>query len=168
MAQVAASYALMLRALAGLAGLLLASTALMIVVDVCMRNLGFQPPAHTLTLTEYALLYTTMLGAPWLVRTRGHVYIELITAAVPDQVRRWMSRMVTIACIVVCLILTWYGLEVTIGDYSRGAADIRSFDMPRWILLAAMPIGFLLMAIEFGRFLFGSESMHTGEAGIHE
>ena len=132
------------------------------------RNLGFQPPPHTLTLTEYALLYTTLLGAPWLVRIRGHVYIELVTAAVSPGVRAVMSRIVSAGCVVVCLVMAWYAFDVTLGDYQRGTDDIRSFDMPRWLLLAAMPIGFGLMAIEFGRFLIGRELMHTGEAGIHE
>ncbi|MGI9332291.1 MAG: TRAP transporter small permease [Gammaproteobacteria bacterium] len=162
------AYAGVLRALFGLSGLLLAATALLIVVDVCLRNAGIQPPAHTLTLTEYALLYTTMLGAPWLVRTRGHVYIELITAAVAPRVRIVMSGVVAAACVLVSLVLTWYSADVTFSEFVRGTADIRSFDMPRWMLLACMPVGFGLMAVEFARFLFGPECMHTGEAGIHE
>jgi len=31
-----------------------------------------------------------------------------------------------------------------------------------------MPICFSLMALNFLRFIFGSETMHTGEAGVHE
>ena len=163
-----ALYVGLLRTLALLAGVTMAATAVMIVFDVTARNLGFQPPPHTLTLTEYALLYTTLLGAPWLVRIRGHVYIELVTAAVSPGVRAVMSRIVSAGCVVVCLVMAWYAFDVTLSDYQRGTDDIRSFDMPRWLLLAAMPIGFGLMAIEFGRFLIGREIMHTGEAGIHE
>lgn len=161
-------YVRLLRALALLAGLMMAATALMIVFDVTARNLGFQPPPHTLTLTEYALLYTTMLGAPWLVRIRGHVYIELLTAAVGPGARAVMSRLVSAGCVIVCLVMAWYALDVTLSDFRRGTDDIRSFDMPRWLLLAAMPLGFGLMAIEFGRFLTGRAQLHTGEAGIHE
>jgi C4-dicarboxylate transporter, DctQ subunit len=40
--------------------------------------------------------------------------------------------------------------------------------MPRWLLSASMPLSFGLMTIEFGRFLFGFDSMHTGHPGIHE
>jgi C4-dicarboxylate transporter, DctQ subunit len=35
-------------------------------------------------------------------------------------------------------------------------------------LTASIPLSFGLMTIEFGRFLIGLDSMHTGQAGIHE
>ena len=31
-----------------------------------------------------------------------------------------------------------------------------------------MPICFGLMAAQFGRFVFGPETLHTGKAGVHE
>jgi hypothetical protein len=45
---------------------------------------------------------------------------------------------------------------------------VRSFDMPRWLLTASIPLSFGLMTIEFGRYLLSLDSMHTGRAGIHE
>ena len=48
------------------------------------------------------------------------------------------------------------------------AAEMRSLDMPKWLLLGAMPVGFGLMGIQFARFVFGPDTLHTGEAGVHE
>jgi C4-dicarboxylate transporter DctQ subunit len=42
-----------------------------VVGSVVMRNMGIQPFAWLFTSAEYALLYMTMLGAPWLVRKKG-------------------------------------------------------------------------------------------------
>jgi TRAP-type C4-dicarboxylate transport system permease small subunit len=165
---VAALYWRLLELLAVVAGVLLAAMALAIVVDVLVRNLGWQPPAHTLTLTEYGLLYATMLGAPWLVREKGHVYIELVTAAVSARTRFWLTRAVYALCVLTCAVMFWFSLEVTIDHYQRHVIDVRSFDMPRWLLTASMPLSFGLMLIEFGRFLLGLDSMHAGHAGIHE
>lgn len=165
---IARYYLRLLQALAAIAGGVMFLMGLMIVYDVVVRNLGFQPPPHTLTITEYALLYVTMLAAPWLVREKGHVYIELVTAAVKPRVRWAMAKLVYLLCVMVCLILFYYALDVTLVELGRGEVDIRSFDMPRWLLILCMPIGFLLMAIEFARFLVGIDTMHTGEAGIHE
>jgi C4-dicarboxylate transporter, DctQ subunit len=167
-ATLAALYLRLLEALAVIAGVLLAAMALAIVVEVLMRNLGWQPPAHTLTLTEYGLLYITMLGAPWLVREKGHVHIELVTAAVGPRTRFWLTRVVYALCVLTCAVIFWFSLEVTIDHYQRHVIDVRSFDMPRWLLTASMPLSFGLMTIEFGRFLLGFDSMHTGQAGIHE
>ena len=168
MATVAALYHRLLEALAVVAGIILATMAFAIVLDVLMRNLGLQPPAHTLTLTEYGLLYLTMLAAPWLVREKGHVYIELVTAALSPRARFWLTRVVYALCVLTCAVIFWFGLEVAITHYQRAVIDVRSFDMPRWLLTASIPLSFGLMAIEFGRFLLGLDSMHTGHAGIHE
>ena len=168
MATVAALYRRLLELLAVAAGVILAAMAFAIVLDVVMRNLGLQPPAHTLTLTEYGLLYLTMLAAPWLVREKGHVYIELVTAAVNARTRFWLTRMVYGLCVLTCAVIFWFGLEVTIAHYQRDVIDVRSFDMPRWLLTASIPLSFGLMTIEFGRFLLNLDSMHTDQAGIHE
>jgi C4-dicarboxylate transporter, DctQ subunit len=163
-----ALYLRLLELLAVVAGVLLAAMAVAIVVDVVVRNLGLQPPAHTLTLTEYGLLYVTMLGAPWLVREKGHVYIELLTAAVSPRTRFWLTRVVYALCVLTCAVIFWFSLDVTIAHWQRDVIDIRSFDMPRWLLTTSIPLSFGLMAIEFGRFLVGLDSMHTGQAGIRE
>lgn len=168
LATVAAAWRRLLELLAAVAGVLLVAMAFAIVLDVVMRNLGFQPPAHTLTLTEYSLLYITMLGAPWLLREKGHVHIELLTAAVSPRTRFWLTRAVHLICLLTCLLLAYEALEVTIAHYHRHAIDVRSFDMPRWLLTACMPLSFALMAIEFARYLLGIDTMHTGQAGIHE
>jgi C4-dicarboxylate transporter, DctQ subunit len=168
MAIVAALYRHLLEALAVVAGVMLGAMACAIVLDVLMRNLGLQPPAHTLTLTEYGLLYLTMLAAPWLVRAKGHVYIELVTAALSPRARFRLTRVVYGLCVLTCAVIFWFGLEVTISHYQRHVIDVRSFDMPRWLLTASIPLSFGLMTIEFARYLLGLDSMHTGQAGIHE
>jgi C4-dicarboxylate transporter DctQ subunit len=165
---IAALYRRLLELLAVVAGVLLAAMTVAIVVDVVVRNLGLQPPAHTLTLTEYGLFYVTMLAAPWLVREKGHVHIELLTAAVSPRTRFWLTRAVYLLCVLTCIVIFWFALEVTIDQWQRAVIDVRSLDMPRWLLSASMPLSFGLMTIEFGRYLIGLDSMHSGQAGIHE
>jgi len=154
--------------MAGIAGAMLVWLMVTVVVSVVMRNAGLQPFAWLFTSSEYAILYLTMLGAPWLVREKGHVHIELVTAALPPNARRIISRLVAAACVVVCAILAWKGAELLITNIQRKDYDVRAYYFPRWILTLAFPVSFGLMAIEFGRFVFGDELMHSGEAGIHE
>ena len=139
-----------------------------VVISVMMRNFGVQPFAWLFTSSEYGLLYMTMLGAPWLVREKGHVHIELVTAALPPALRRIVSRLVAGLCVAVSLILAWYGLELFLTNIERNDFDVRAYFYPRWLLTITFPIAFSFMAVEFARFVFGSELMHSGEAGIHE
>jgi TRAP-type C4-dicarboxylate transport system permease small subunit len=139
-----------------------------VVLSVVMRNIGVQPWAWLFTSAEYGILYMTMLGAPWLVRERGHVHIELVTAALPSAVRRIVSRTVAAACVAVSLVLAWYGLQLFLTNIERNDFDVRAYFYPRWMLTITFPIAFSFMAVEFARFVFGPELMHSGEAGIHE
>ncbi|MBX2824717.1 MAG: TRAP transporter small permease [Gammaproteobacteria bacterium] len=155
-------------ALAVFAGLYLVAIMFAIVFQATARSFGFSGSSHVFTFSEYGLLYIVMAASPWLVRTRGHVYIEMLTAALPRRFGLVFSRLVTGLCVVICLLLVWYTGEATLKAYTRMDFDMRSLDMPKWMLLVTMPICFALMAAQFARFLFGSETFHTFEAGVHE
>jgi TRAP-type C4-dicarboxylate transport system permease small subunit len=161
------AYSALVTGLAAIAAAMLGLITLVIVIDVTMRNLGFQPYPHTLALTEYSLLYIEMLGAPWLVREKGHVHIELVVARLHGTTRRIVHGLVAFVCAAVCLVLAWYALDVMLRDLARADMDIRSFDSPRWILIASMPLGFFLSAIEFVRFLLGYDDMFK-DAVVYE
>jgi TRAP-type C4-dicarboxylate transport system permease small subunit len=154
--------------MAVLAGAMLVWLMVSVIASVLMRNMGLQPYAWLFTSAEYGILYITMLGAPWLVREKGHVHIELVTSALPEQPRRIVSRIVALACVLVCAVLTWKGLELVLTNIERADYDVRAYYFPRWILTISFPLSFGLMAVEFSRFVFGADLMHTGEAGIHE
>jgi TRAP-type C4-dicarboxylate transport system permease small subunit len=139
-----------------------------ILISVTMRNIGLQPMAWLFTSSEYALLYMTMLGAPWLVRRKGHVHIELVTAGLPPRWRRALSRAVALGCVAVCGVLTWKGIDLVQLNITRADFDVRAYYFPRWLLTIAFPVSFGLMAVEFARFTFGRDLLHSGEAGIHE
>jgi len=151
------AYEAVLYGMAWCAGFLIAAMMVVITVDVVLRNLGFQSWAHFFTFTEYALLVVPCLGAPWLVREKGHIYVEILLMHLQPRPRRWLTRGIGLACIGICLVIAWYGFEVTLTDFLRAERDVRSFDMPRWLVVGWIPLSFLMMAIEFGRFLWRGE-----------
>lgn len=155
-------------ALAILAGIYLVAIMFAIVFQATVRSFGFSGSSHIFTFSEYGLLYIVMAASPWLVRHKGHVYIELLTAIIPKRYSSGFSRVVTFICVLICLTLVWYTGEATLKAFNRADYDMRSLDMPKWMLLVSMPICFALMALQFLRFVFGSETLHTGEAGVHE
>lgn len=150
-------YDRLILALAWLAGALLVLMFVAIVVDVVLRNLGLQGSAHLFTFTEYALLMVPCFGGPWLVRERGHVFVEIMLNALSAAARRRAVVLVGLACIAVCLTLAWFGFEVTWRNFTLGDKDVRSFDAPRWALVVCIPISFLFMATEFARHLIRGE-----------
>ena len=158
------AYDAMLYGMAVFAGMLMATMMAMITADVVLRNLGTQGSAHFFTFTEYFLLLIPLFGAPWLVREKGHIYIEVLTGALPAAVRRPLMLAVVVLCVAVCAVLAWYGGAITLQNFLQNEKDVRSFDMPRWILMAAMPLSFGMMALEFLRLLLRGESPYAGDA----
>jgi C4-dicarboxylate transporter DctQ subunit len=92
------------------------------------------------------------------VREKGHIYIELLLMALPARGRHALMVFVVLACIAVAGILAWYGAAITLQDYAGSEKDVRSFDTPRWMLMAFMPLSFGMMALEFARLLVRGES----------
>ena len=151
--------------MAGCAALLIAAMMAVITIDVVVRNLGYQSSAHFFTFTEYALLIVPCLGAPWLVREKGHVYVEILLMHLGRRSRAVLRLLIGILCVAVCAVLAWYGFEVTIRDYLANEKDVRSLDMPRWMVVGFVPLSFAMMAIEFLRFLARREDFLGSLAG---
>ena len=135
--------------LAILAGVYLVVIMFGIVIQATLRSFNFSGSSHIFTFSEYGLLYIVMAASPWLVRIRGHVFIEMLTAALPKESARIYSRCIAVLCLVICLFLVWYSGFNTLKAYNYGDADMRSLDMPKWLLLISMPICFSLMAVSY-------------------
>jgi len=162
------AYDAVLYGMAWCAGLLIAAMMVVITIDVVVRNLGYQSSGHFFTFTEYALLLVPCLGAPWLVREKGHVYVEILLMQLRRRQRAALRLAIGIVCIAVCLVLAWYGFEVTLRDYLANEKDVRSLDMPRWMVVGFVPLSFAMMAVEFLRFLVRREDFLGSLAGPAE
>ena len=162
------AYDAVLYGMAWAAGFLMAAMMVVIFVDVVLRNLGYQSSAHFFTFTEYALLAVPCLGAPWLVREKGHIYVEIVFMYLGARQRVALRYLIGALCILVCAVLAWYGSLVTIGDFMQNEKDVRSLDMPRWIVVGFIPLSFAMMAIEFLRFLVRGENFLGSAAGQSE
>jgi len=161
-------YDRLINGLAALAGLTIAAVCLLIVYDVIARNLGLQPPASTVALTEYAMLYFTMAAAPYLVRTKGHIVVEIVYQRITPAARRGLDIFILILCMLVSLAVATLAGLLLVEAIERGEIEVRSLDVPRWILFAPLVAGFSLMATEFLRLLLKSDSVFASTAGQKE
>lgn len=159
------AYRILLYGLSGIAGVLMGVMMLSIVADVLLRNLGTQSSAHIFTFNEYFLFLIPLLGAPLLVREKGQIYVEALLMQFPPRVRRIAIKLILVACVVTCAILTWYSAGLAWNDFIRQEVDVRSLDMPRWMLTVWMPVSFAFMAAEFGRFLVRGEDPYESADG---
>lgn len=150
--------------LAGLAGAILAGVCLLIVYDVIARNLGLQPPRSTVALTEYALLYFTMAAAPYLVRNKGHIVVEVVYQRVSGSLQKYLDKIILMFCALISFVIATLSTMLMLESLATGEIEIRSLDAPRWVLFAPLAIGFFLMALEFIRHLIYGDSIFKSRA----
>ena len=155
------SYNFVLHGMAVIAGILIFISFLMIVTDVTMRIVGLIPPQFTYAVVEYILLWFAMLAAPWLVRIKGHVFIDAITQFLPGLIKTAIAKVVYSICIISSSIYCIHAAELLQNAWVKDMVDVRSVDMPVWMLYAPMPICFAFVALEFGRFLVGIDDMYS-------
>jgi TRAP-type C4-dicarboxylate transport system permease small subunit len=155
------AYNFLVMALAVLAGAVIGLAFVMIVIDVGMRFVGLQPPAHTVAVVEYILLYFTLFSAPYLVRTKGHVYIDVITMRLPAPVRRLVEKLAYVICILGSLTFAYIAWNLLIDAFYAHSFDERSIDIPTWLLYLPMPLSFFLVATEFIRYLLGFDTYYA-------
>ncbi len=152
-------------ALAVISGLMLVWLMVAVVASVLIRNIGGQPPAWLFTSTEYSMFYLTLLGAPWLVREKGHVFVEVLIVHLPPVLLNLLSRLVMLICALISFVLAWKGLELVISNIQGGDYDVRTYFIPMWIFTITYPISFALMGVEFARFVFSRQLFHSSVQG---
>ncbi|SVE22909.1 uncharacterized protein METZ01_LOCUS475763, partial [marine metagenome] len=154
--------------LMGVAAVYVALIMIAIVYVSAFRFFGLPYNPYTFPFIEYGFIFVLFLGSPWLIRNRGHVYIELLTAALSARHRKILSRIICLIAGLVCAVWAWYTWFLFLERFEDIMAfdELRAqFDIPLWISTVPFPVGFFLMAIEFLRFVFVSHPMHTGLAG---
>jgi len=168
MSTVSKIYSGLINGLAIIAGLMLAVILAGIVFDVTIRTLGYNSLQWYSAVAEYCLLFSTMLAAPWLVRLKGHVVVESLFLAMPPKARLVMAKFAYLVCIGLSLLFAYYGLLEMVETFGSKELDIRSIDMPKWILFVPFPLGFSLIAVEFLRYLLGYDTYYSNTIGTSE
>ncbi len=180
MTQISAAHVWLLNALRALSGVVVFCIFALIVVDVGIRltidlafflfgqGFGITPWAYSSALVEYGLLWFAMLAAPWLVRIKGHVFIDAVTQMLPPDFQRVLAKVVYVICISASLVFSYFSLQLLIEALGSGEIDTRGEDMPLWTLLFPLPFCFFLVAVEFGRFLIGLDSMYGDRTDVRD
>ena len=133
-----------------LAGLLGLAALILALWQVVSRYLA---PQAAISCAEeaivYLLIWAIMIVSSQLVRIDGHVRPDLVLNIAPGWLKRWMEVFNSIAAIIFCAALVWYGGQIVATALvidERSASDLR---FPMWIYYAALPAGGALMLARY-------------------
>jgi C4-dicarboxylate transporter DctQ subunit len=97
----------------------------------------------------YLMIWAIMIVSSQLVRVDGHVRPDLVLNVAPLRVKRWLEVFNSLAAILFCAALLWYGWMVLGTAWridERSASDLR---FPMWLYYAALPAGGFLMLLRY-------------------
>lgn len=134
-----------------LSALLIAFIMLSICLEVFMRYFLNRPLVWVIEMSEYALLYITFLGTAWLLRREGHVTVDILLVRLNPKTRAALGFLSSIIGIGISLVLIWYGSEVAWDHYVRGVFKPTVLQFPTAPVLAIIPIGSVMLAMQFVR-----------------
>lgn len=138
----------------GLAGMLASCVIVFITgavaAEVLLRLAGLPAFGWTLELSEYGLVVVSFLGAPWVLRHQEHISIDIVIRHVRPAVSRILLTIADAISALACLILAKFAWQAASEALHRGAILYNYFEIPQWLILAILPLGALLLTIEFG------------------
>lgn len=105
--------------------------------------------------TEYILVFSTYLGAAYILKKGGHVNIDILTNFLNPGPRKIVNCITDSVAALFCGAIAWFGFKAVIFHFQHGTlmAD-KTLSLPTAPMLAILPLGFLFLAIQFVRLVY--------------
>jgi TRAP-type C4-dicarboxylate transport system permease small subunit len=124
-------------------------------VHVVTRYVFNRPQNWTIDVACIILLYITMFAAAWVQRDDGHVSIDFIFQFISSKSQVKLHIFNSIVCVLCFAVVVVYGFKEALTAYRMGLVANMPLEPPKWILTISIPIGFLLLLIQFLRRIRG-------------
>ncbi|MBI4187268.1 MAG: TRAP transporter small permease [Chloroflexi bacterium] len=122
---------------------------LLVAADVLMRYALKRPIVWAFEVSEYSLVFITFLCTAWVLKKEGHVVLDLLLGRLNARPRAILNFITSVIGALVCMVVAWYGVEVTLSLFEQGSRQTTIAGPPSFILYAVIPAGSFLLFIQF-------------------
>jgi TRAP-type C4-dicarboxylate transport system permease small subunit len=140
--------------LAVLAGVILLFITAAVCYTIGMRYLFTKTTIWLMQTTEYALLWIVFLATTWLLREKGHITTDVIYTHLNEKTKRYLDCIMFIIGWVACAVMVYFGIDYTRECIIKEITDVRGVTIPKWIIFVIIPIGSILLTIQFFRMMW--------------
>lgn len=140
--------------LAYIGGILLAISTITVVMEVISRYLFNYSFLWVNEISEYILLYIPFLGAAWLLRSNGHITVDILEEIMSSRLRYFSDILIAMVGILICIIIVWYGTLTTFDVLYRDVRSLTTLQIPQVYVMAIIPLGTFILMLEFIRKLY--------------
>ncbi|WP_170842133.1 TRAP transporter small permease [Pacificibacter marinus] len=126
-----------------------AAIAIVVCADVVIRNLALARISWVSEFTEYLMMVSTFLGAPWLLHAHGHVQVDILPRAFSQVNARRLTVVANISGMAITGILFWRACLVIFDTWQLGSLVFKNLIFPEWYLLVPILICLGMCFLEF-------------------
>jgi C4-dicarboxylate transporter DctQ subunit len=140
----------------GLLTVLLLALVSLGLVQILMRNFaGISLPWADGAMRAMVLWLAMIAGAIAAGKLK-HIRIDIAERWLPPAARVWSHRVLMLATAGICLVMTWLSLSMVALEYEFRA--VAFLNVPSWVVVFIVPVGFGLMAARFAGQAFAPPS----------
>lgn len=137
--------------LSGIAAVALGFLLIGICYSTFSRFVFNKPLTNLVEYSTYSLMYITFLGAPQILKNKGHINLDIITNMLPEKVNNVLGMIVNIAGALICGVIFYYGGLVASDNFLNKIRVMDSMGTPQYLLTMVIPIGLFFLTIQFIR-----------------
>jgi len=134
--------------LVALTGAIVIFIMLLITADVVLRFFFNSPIDWTLDISEILLLYIPFLTAAWVLKNDGHIRVDILYNMFSPRFRGVLNLLNSFLGMIVFLLITWYGAQVTSDLLSKHILELR-LGIPTFAIIVIIPIGSFLLFLQY-------------------
>ncbi len=134
--------------LAAFSSILICFMLCIVCYEVVARYFFNSPTTWVVEISSIILLVTPFLVGAWILRRDGHVKMDLLLEQFGPKPRIVLRAITSFLAALACLIIFFYGTKVALDLYLTHYFTNTLLRLPKGLLLAIIPFGFLLLFIQ--------------------
>jgi len=138
-----------------LAALLFGLMAMLVCLDVLLRNVSTVSISWAVEMTEYMLMTAAFLAAPWLAYGNDHICVDVLVRGLPAALKKRVAWACNAVCFFICVVLAWESASSLLANAAQGGMIFKVLIFPEWWLAIPITFSFTLLSVEFMRRLCG-------------
>lgn len=107
--------------------------------------------AWAVELSAYFLIFIAFLPASLILRERGHIEIDIVYDRVGPRTKFVLDLLASTVAAVASLVTAYYAINMVLDNIARNIVITQVLQVPRWILISGLAVGFLLLGLRFVR-----------------
>ncbi|MEQ8654135.1 MAG: TRAP transporter small permease [Kiloniellales bacterium] len=133
---------------ATLAGWAFFAIGLMLAYEVGARYFFNAPTIWAEELSRLAFVWATFIAAASLLHHDKHIRVTVVTDRLGEGGQRVARVLALLFVLFLAVTVVWYGTPIAINSLERGRTTGTMMDLPNWWAQAAVPLSFLLLAVQ--------------------